>query len=129
MKKISQKEIDNVIKLPPFERYQYTIKWIADGEMMYSLAENNNLAIAEIGDKKMLSLWSAAEYAELSATGEWEGYKVIPISINTFVTEIIDLTDREGYLLNIFSIGDRSGFVVDVEEFMRDLDEELGKYE
>ncbi|MEC5146506.1 DUF2750 domain-containing protein [Chitinophaga sp. 212800010-3] len=128
MKKISQKEIDNVIKLSPFERYQYTIKWIADGEMMYSLAENNNLAIAEIGDKKMLSLWSAAEYAQLSATGEWEGYEVMAISIDRFATEIIDLIDSEGYLLNIFSVGDKSGFIVDIKEFMKDLDDELGKY-
>ena len=42
--------------------------------------------------------------------------------------EIIYLISNENYLLNVFPVGLKTGFIVDLEEFIRDLKYELDKY-
>ena len=51
------KEIENILKLTPFERYQYFIRKIADWEIAYSLIFlDGNYAISTIDDKKMFKI-------------------------------------------------------------------------
>jgi Protein of unknown function (DUF2750) len=128
MKIISQKEVDNVLKLSPLQRYKYTVKWIADGHTIYTLAKQSTMAIAELDGRKMILFWSAEVFAQLSLKGAWSDYEVRKVSFEAFESEIIPLIMKEDYLLNIFSIEDKSGFVVDLDEFMTDLNEELSNY-
>lgn len=129
MKIISQKEVDNVLKLSPLQRYKYTVKWIADGLTIYTLAKQATIAIAELEGRKMISFWSVEVFAQLSIKGAWSDYEVMKINFEAFESEIIPLIMKEDYLLNIFSIEDKSGFVVDLDEFITDLNEELSNYQ
>jgi hypothetical protein len=129
MKIISQKEVDNVLKLSPLQRYKYTVKWIADGLTIYTLAKQSTMAIAELEGRKMVSFWSAEVFAQLSVKGAWSDYEVMKVSFEKFESEIIPLITKEDYLLNIFSVEDKSGFVVDLDEFITDLNEELSNYQ
>lgn len=118
------KEIEKVISLEPLKRYKYFIKKIADRELFYTLIDNKGLyAISEIDENNLFPLWSDKEYAELCRVSGWEGYSVQEHTLE-------DLNDilKLGYLLNIFPVYDRTGFVVDSEEFTRDLNEELENY-
>ncbi|WP_373550639.1 DUF2750 domain-containing protein [Haliscomenobacter sp.] len=128
--KISNQELLSVSKLQPFERYQYFLKRVADFEVMYTLEDNHsNLALAEVGTVKIISFWSAPEYAIACAIDEWNDYKVREISLNDFESMVVPEIQDKGLLINIFSIPDKTGFIVDVNEFNRDLDGELEKYE
>ena len=49
------KEIENILKLNPFDRYQYFIRKIADWETAYTLIfPDGNYAISTIDDKNLL---------------------------------------------------------------------------
>ena len=126
--KISQKEIESVSSLPAFDRYQHFIKRVADFELMYTLCDKGDFAIADLDNNELLSFWPAKEYANLNAIGEWSAYQVKEISIQDFEDEVIDIIVSQSYLLNIFPTNDKTGFVVDLEEFSRDLSSEMGKY-
>ena len=127
--KISQKEIESVSSLPAFDRYQHFIKRVADFELMYTLCDDKgDFAIADLDNNELLSFWPAKEYANLNAIGEWSAYQVKEISIQDFEDEVIDIIVSQSYLLNIFPTNDKTGFVVDLEEFSRDLSSEMGKY-
>ncbi|MBV8253539.1 MAG: DUF2750 domain-containing protein [Chitinophaga sp.] len=128
MKKISQKEIDSVMALPPFDRYQYAIKWIADGEALYILMNEAALALEEVDDHKVIPIWSAAEYAALSKNGDWADFEVTAVSLEEFEVDYIPLIVENNYLLDVFSVGGKAGFVVTLGEFLRDLDDELSNY-
>jgi hypothetical protein len=128
--KISDQELLSVSKLQPFERYQYFLKRVADFEVMYTLEDNHsNLALAEVGTYKIISLWPAPEYAIACALDEWNDYNVREISLNDFKSIVVPEIEDKGLLINIFSIPDKIGFIVDVNEFNRDLAVELEKYE
>ena len=46
------------------------------------------------------------------------------IDLDDFENELVDLIADSGYLINVFPVYDRTGFVVSLVEFSRDLSEE-----
>jgi hypothetical protein len=128
--KITDKELEAILKLSPFDRYKHFIKRVADSEKMYMLVDKEgNWALADVEGKDVFSVWSAPEYARLSAFGEWADFTVDSITMKQFENDIVDKIDKNGYLINVFSIKGKSGFIVDLDEFTRDLNDEISKYD
>lgn len=129
MMKITDKEVDAILKLKPFDRYQYFIKRVADSEQMYTLVDkDDNWALADVEGKDVFSVWSVPEFALPCASGKWENFSVKEITIEQFEDDIIDEIDKNGYLINVFPIKGKSGFIVDINEFAKDLNDEMRKY-
>jgi hypothetical protein len=128
MKIISQKEVDNVLKLSPLERYKYTVKWVADGGVIYTLARQGTIAIANLETSRWFP--SGVRKFSLPYLQKAPGavMKVMKINLEVFEAEVMPLISKEAYLLNIFSVEDKSGFVVGLDEFITDLHEELSNY-
>lgn len=127
---MNQKEIENVISLEPFERYKYFIKKIADWEIFFTLLnEKGGYALSELDEYNLLPLWSAKEYAELCKTDGWENYTTKELSLEDLENEIAKFVTDTNCLINVFPVYDKTGFVVDLEEFTNDLNEELEKIE
>lgn len=128
--KINKKEIEAITKLGAFERYKYLIKRIAAWDKIYILEnKNEDIAIEEIKGNFLIPIWSAREYAESFITEEWKNYLILEIYLSEFKKNIISIINKNKYLLDVFPINNKSGFVVDIDEFLRDLNEELDKYE
>lgn len=127
---MDQKEIDNVILLEPFERYKYVIKKVADWEIFYTLVdEEGEYVISKIEDKTLFPLWSAEEFAKLCMISDWEETKVKKLDLDDLENEIIDFIVNSNHLINVFPVYDKKGFVVTLDEFAKDLSEELKNYE
>ncbi|AZA55461.1 DUF2750 domain-containing protein [Chryseobacterium sp. G0201] len=125
---MNQKEIENVVSLEPIERYKYFIKKVADWETFFTLLdEDGEYVLSELDDYKLLPLWSAKEYAELCKIGGWEKYTIKELSLDDLEDEIIDFITENDCLINVFPIYDKTGFVVNLQEFTRDLNDELEK--
>ncbi|AZA77812.1 DUF2750 domain-containing protein [Chryseobacterium joostei] len=126
---MNQKEIENVISLEPIERYNYFIKKVADWEIFYTLLnESGEYALSELKDKKLFPMWSAREFAELCKVSGWETYTVKELKLDDLENEIIDFIADQNCLINVFPIYNRTGFVVSLIEFSKDLSEELKNY-
>lgn len=126
---MNQKEIENVIILEPFERYQYFIKKVADWEIFFTLLnENGEYALSELENKKLFPMWSAKKYAELCKVSGWEKYIVKELNLDDLEDKIIDFIVDEDCLINVFPVSDRTGFIVSLKEFSKDLSDELKNY-
>ncbi len=124
------KEIESVSKLSPLERYKYFIKKIADFEEIWTIIdENGDYALSDIDDKVLISFWSAKEFIYSNLEGGWE--KCVPkiLSFDDLENEIFDLVASEDYLINVFPVNGKSGFVVELDEFAKDLSDELKNYQ
>ncbi|QEL04297.1 DUF2750 domain-containing protein [Olivibacter sp. LS-1] len=127
--KITEKEIKVVSSLEAFERYKYFIKRVADTEIMYSLKNlEGNWAISEVDTSKLFPLWLAKEFADQCCTNGWEEFVIEEINLDFFENYLLDFVHSEGFLLNIFPVGQNTGFVVDIVEFAKDLSEEMKNY-
>jgi hypothetical protein len=127
---IASKEIESVIRLDAFQRYLYFMKRVADNAMIYYLVdESGNLGVFSFEDKTIFSIWSAKEYADLNKTEKWTAYLTREVNINEFYSNIIPIVKSSNYLLSVFAVNNKAGFIVDSEEFVRDLDGYLADYE
>lgn len=122
-------EVEKVAKLIPIERYKYFIKRVADGEIMFTLTNGDgNIIVSQIDKKMIVPFWSSTEFVELCKITGWENLDIKEISLDYFEDKIIDWIEENNYLLNIFPVENKTGFVVDINEFARDLSDELKKY-
>lgn len=85
--------------------------------------------MAEVDNSWVFSVWSAGELAALNLTGRWKDCTISEIDLQTLNCDILPMLSKRGYLLNVFSLNGKSGFVVTIAEFVRDLRKELRKYE
>ncbi len=123
------KEIENILKLEPQKRYEYFIRKIADFEELWTIVdENEDYAISSVDGKTLISFWSAEEFISSNLDGEFSDCKPIKLSLNDLADNVLDYIGEHGHLINVFPINGRSGFIVDLEEFSRDLSEELKNY-
>ena len=128
--KMNQKEIENILKLEPFKRYEYFIKKAADFEQLWTIIDQDgNYVISGIDEFSLISFWPAEEFVTLYLEKEWEDCKPIKLTLDDLKGDVFEIINTENYLINVFPVNGRSGFVVSLEEFDRDLQEELDKIE
>lgn len=122
-------EVQSVILLSPQQRYEYFIKKVGDNEMMYTLADDSgNFGISDLENAGLFPLWPAREFAELCKVNGWSNYSVKEVPLEYFNVTVVKLIDSENYLINVFPIAGRTGFIVDIDEFTRDINCELEKF-
>ena len=111
-------------------RYQYTIKRIADTETMWTLGmDNQTFAIQKSGEDYLLPIWSSKEFAITFGSTFMKEYRCIPISLDNFEENIIDIICENGYLLNVFPTKtEEIGKVVGINVFSKDLSAALSEY-
>lgn len=125
---MNPKEIENVILLDPFERYKYFIKKVADWEVFFTLLDDEDqYALSELDEYKLFPVWSAKEFADLCKVGGWENYKIKKLILSNLENEVVDFITQTECLINVFPVYDKTGFPVDLQEFIRDLNDELEK--
>ncbi|WP_140484765.1 DUF2750 domain-containing protein [Flavobacterium sp. GSA192] len=126
---MNDKEIENVSNLEPYNRYQYFIKKVADYEELWTIIDQSgDFALSDIDDKVLISFWSAKEYIDSNLNDGWENCSPKKLTFDDLEDEIFDLIASENYLINVFPVNGKSGFVVNLDEFSRDLSDELGSY-
>ncbi|MGL5233625.1 MAG: DUF2750 domain-containing protein, partial [Empedobacter falsenii] len=68
------------------------------------------------------------EFAELTKNDGWENCEVLELTFDDFEETLFDYIDENNLLINVFPT-DKTGFVVNLEEFARDLKDELEQYQ
>ena len=77
----------------------------------------------------MFPMWSHKEFAQLNLDNGWENFEIIEISLDKLEKEIIPFISDNNYRINVFPLNNKTGFVVNIEEFRRDLEIELEDYQ
>jgi hypothetical protein len=123
-------EIKGVSKLNPYKRYKYFIKRVADFEELWTIVdENGDIALSYVDNKILVSFWTAQDFIKSNLSGNWKKCVPLKINLDNFESDTMPLIIENNYLINVFPINNKSGFVVNLDEFTRDLNEELKNYQ
>lgn len=126
---LNKKGIEKISNLEPIKRYKYFIKKIADLEEIWILInKNQDLAISNVENNTLIPLWSASEFVDSCLNGIWGNYLPLKLTLDNFGDNIVPLIKEKNYLIDVFPVKNKSGFIVSLEEFIIDLNEELTKY-
>ena len=127
--KISPKQMEAIVRLPGPKRYAHFIKVAADQGVVWGLyADGWALAGATDGGS-VFPLWPAQEYAELCAESEWSGYHPRMISLDDLTGALLPKLRESDTKLGIFYTPTDKGVLPSIDQFDRDLKEELAKIE
>jgi hypothetical protein len=111
------------------KRYNYFIKRVADHEYLATLMDSSGQSIVHRVDEYiLLPIWPAEEYVKVFNHENYEDSHVITISLTNFIDEWCPQIKEKKMLLDGFPVSERSGFVVTIDEFLRDLEDELVRY-
>lgn len=126
---IRQEEVNSVSTMGAFDRYRYFIKKVADYDEIWILKDKlDNYALSEVEGNILLPFWSAKEFVQSCLNGEWEHYKPVKVTLDEFETNLLSLINEKKYLIDVFPVDNKAGFVVTVDEFLNDLNNELNNY-
>jgi hypothetical protein len=123
------KEIENVAKLNPFERYRYFIKKVADWREVWSLWNDGWVLMADPEGIEVVPVWPHAKFAELCAIAEWNEYSARPIGLEEFLNKWIPGMARDNRGIAVFPASNRETTTVNPIKLREDLEEELANYE
>ena len=127
--KLSQKEIEAVLRLPGEKRYEYFIKRVSDSNRLWGLW-NDGWAMGVTNDgRKTIPVWPAAEYAELCRKDDWQAYTPKSIDLHEFMNHFLPGLVRDGVRVSIFDTPLEDSVLIDDDELLGDLKEELSKIE
>lgn len=126
---INDSEITNVSKLKAFDRYKYFLKRAVDFEELWMLkSSDHEFVLSDIEDQTLITFWSNEEYVKQCLIDDWSDYEPIKYSMDEFYDLIVPIINKHNYLVEIFPIPNKTGFIVDLDEFLRDIQEEDANY-
>lgn len=108
-------------------RREYSIEKMAEWEELYVLQDvSDELAYGEVDGHVVLPVWPSQASASQNTVEGWAKHKPKGYAIGDFFDLI---GEQDGFLISVYPLESKSGFILSVEEFMRDLIVELRKYE
>lgn len=127
---LNEQAIKTISELEPYKRYQYFIKKIADFEELWLLIdENDDIVYSEIENELIVPFWSNEEFTDSCVNGAWRNCTPTKVTLEDLGVKVLSFLRQKKALVDVFPVDNKSGFVVSIEEFLRDLDEELKNYE
>jgi hypothetical protein len=125
-----EKQIDNLLKQSPEERYNYFVRYCADFELVWGLVvgDNNWVIFKDAEGDEIFPVWSHADLAEVCCFKEHKemGAKPQAISLDSFIKNCIPDMVSDGVYFGVFYDNEREGLVVEGGVLKAALEEEVG---
>jgi hypothetical protein len=133
IKKMHEKQIENLLNYSEKERYEYFVRYCADWEKVWGLVTEEDSWVIfkdETGDE-IFPLWPHPDLAEICCFQEHKDMNVKPQSIDiySFIEGAIPDMINHKVSFGIFFGQDRKGFIVKGEVLKEVLEEEMEQYE
>lgn len=130
IKSMHERQIDNLLKLSPEQRYEYFVRYCADFEQVWGLAvdEDNWVIFKDADGDDIFPLWSHPDLAEACCFKEHKqmGAKPQAIGLESFIKNCIPDMVSDGVKFGIFYDKSREGLMLEGNVLKAALEEEVG---
>lgn len=92
------------------------------------MIDHGEYALSEVETNILLLVWSAKEFIHSCQQGIWENYIPVCLTIDDLNKVLLPLINKKEYLIDVFPVNSKAGFIVAVNELVRDLNIELSNY-
>lgn len=128
-RRISPNQIESILALDGPSRYDHFIKHVVDCEQAWGLYNDGWVMGSDDAESPTFQLWPAAEYAALSAIGEWSDFEPAEIPLDDLVRELLPKLKEDDIGLSIFRTPEGQSVMPSVDQLLDDLHAEMSRYE
>jgi hypothetical protein len=125
---VNDKQLSAVLKLPGRERFKHFVIRVVDEQVAWALFREGWALAATDDGQTVFPLWPAQRYADICATGDWDGYESVAIPLDDLLAELLPNLERDGVLPGVFFVPNGAGVTPSVQELRAALDDELQRY-
>lgn len=112
--------------LSPADRYHYFIKAVAySGEIWTVIDTDGNFTLEEIDNNTFISLWTDESFIESNLTPDWKNCIPYKLDMDALENVVIPMLRQNNYLINVFPLESRTGYIVTLADFIKDLNNAL----
>jgi len=130
IKRMHEKQIDNLLKQSPEQRYEYFVRYCADFEQVWGLVigGDNWVIFKDADGDEIFPIWPHPDLAEACCFEEHKkmGAKPQSISLESFIRNCVPDMVSDGVYFGIFYNNYREGLAVEGEALKAALEEEVG---
>jgi hypothetical protein len=126
--RVSKREMQAVMELAGPARHEYLIKRVVDSQVAWGLWHEGWALMKSDEGALVFPLWSAPEYAEACASGDFAGYSPRSIPLSDILQELLPKLRLEGISLAVFPTPAGRGVVTSGELLARALAAEGERY-
>lgn len=107
-------------------RYTHFLKTIAEtGELWTVIDNDGSFALFEVNNSTVFSLCPDEASIESNLTPDWQDYIPFKVNLNELEETILPLIRQNNYLINVFPIDSRTGYIATLNDFVKDLNNAL----
>ena len=128
MKRISEEQIQGVLRLDGHGRFKHFVKRVADSETAWGVWKDGWALMGTNDGTEVFPLWPAREYAELLCVADWQNYEARAIALDELLDDLIPSLKRRGVLPAVFPTPEGKGVTLPAEELEAWIRKELENY-
>jgi hypothetical protein len=131
-KKISDGEFHGVTALTGAERYSHLVRQVADFQAVWGLRSLSGwVSMGDDTGERLFPIWPHERYTQVFISGDWSDTKPTAIELDDWIETWLPNMVADGVQLAVFPVVTKTecGVVVPAAQLLRDLQEELKKYE
>jgi hypothetical protein len=126
---MDHKKLVSILQLDAAARYAYFVRKVADTQAIWGLEQSAWASAANDEGSMPFPFWPEKEFADLCATGSWEGYAARAIDLRDFLGKWLHGMTRDGVKPVIFPTPENRGVVVSAEKLQEAIEAENAQYE
>lgn len=107
-------------------RYTHFLKTIAETGDLWTVIDNDgSFALFEVNNTTVFSVWPNEGSIESNLTPDWQDYIPFRVNLDELEETILPLIRQNNYLINVFPVDARIGYIVSMNDFVKDLNNAL----
>jgi hypothetical protein len=120
-------EIQN---LSASNRYHHFITTLAEtGELWTLIDDTGSFALFEVENKTVISFWPEELFIESNLTPDWIDCIPFKLDMDALEETVIPFIRQNHYLINVFPVDSRTGYIVNLTDFVTDLNNQIENIE
>lgn len=106
----------DILKLDAEQRFRYLLKHCVADNKMWILTDEHGAVMMTTDDEDCIPVWPDKSFAEMWATGEWQGFEAKDISLEQWQKKWTPGLFQDDLAVVAFPLPDDTGVVLDPEE-------------
>ena len=120
---LSQQQLDEISAMPPEQRLRYFINQVVAEKQVWILTDEHGAVMLTTEDEDCIPVWPQKEFAQMWATGEWQGFEPKAIDLNHWMQKWTPGLEDDEIAVVVFPLSEDDGLVLDVAELAFEIEQ------